>query len=74
MDERDEQGLQDAALALLSVRIGMIMEDHAGEAILSLPKSRTKRLKRFEILRLAGSDIAAMAAAAEAFLRQTQEK
>lgn len=66
MDDSDQQ---NSALALMSVRIGMIMEDHAGEAILSLPKSRAERLKRFERLRVAGSDIAAMASAAEALLR-----
>jgi len=66
-----ERDIEEIALALLSVRIGMIMEDHAGEAILSLPKSRTNRLKRFGRLRVAGSDVAAMAAAAEALLRTT---
>lgn len=71
MTNCDEQELQDTALALLSVRIGVIMEDHVGEAILSLPESRSERLKRFVRLRVAGSDIVAMASAAEALLRRS---
>lgn len=72
--ERDdrERELEDAAVSLLSVRIGMIMEDHAGESVMGLPQSRPERLKRFERLRRAGSDIAAMASAAEALLRRDQ--
>lgn len=65
-----ERELKEAALALLSVRIGMIMEDHAAEAVMALPRSRPERLTRFERLRRAGSDIAAMALAAEVLMRR----
>lgn len=72
--ERDdrERELEDAALSLLSVRIGMIMEDHAGEAVMALPQSRAARLTRYERLRRAGFEIGAMASAAEALLRRDQ--
>jgi len=70
MEHDNREGeLEKAALALLSVRIGMIMEDHAAEAVMSLPQSRTEQRSRFRRLRRAGSDIVAMALAAEALLR-----
>lgn len=61
---------RERALALLSVEIGILMEDHVQQAILSLPAGNRERRERFERLRLAGNDIAAMAAAAEALLRR----
>lgn len=69
-EHNGKEELMGAALALLSVHIGMIMEDHAAEAVMALPRSRPERLKRFERLRRAGSDIRAMAAAAEALMRR----
>lgn len=70
MQEAAEHELEEIALALLSVRIGIIMEDHATEAVMSLPKAPAERVKRFQRLHRAGSDIAAMASAAEALLHR----
>lgn len=68
--DNGEDDLETAALEIPSVRIGMILEDHAAEAVMALPRSRPERLTRFERLRRAGSDIAAMALAAEVLMRR----
>ena len=60
----------DPALQLLSVAIGMIMEDHADEAITRLPADPEARRERFDRLHAAGRDIAAVAEAARALLRR----
>lgn len=67
-----EQDLETTALGLLSVRIGTIMEDHAAEAVMALPRARAEQLRRFRRLRRAGADIAAMALAAEVLLRERE--
>ncbi len=60
----------DPAVQLLSVAIGMIMEDHAEEAVTIVPASVPAQSARFERLRQAGTDIVSLAAAAEVLLRR----
>ena len=60
---------QDELLALLSVRIGMIMEDHVDEAVTVLPERQSECVERFRKLRQAGRDVVALADAAEVLLR-----
>lgn len=54
-------------LGLLSVGIGMIMEDEAAEAVMDLPDDPEARFAR---LRTAGQDITTLADAALAALRR----
>ena len=61
--------VEEEGLALLSVAIGMIMEDHADEAVTALPARHVERRMRFTRLRQAGADIVALAGAADALLR-----
>ncbi len=61
--------VEEEGLALLSVAIGMIMEDHADEAVSALPETSDERRVRFTRLKQAGSDIMALADAADALLR-----
>jgi hypothetical protein len=65
------ESTRDAALAFLSVVIGMIMEDHADEAVSMLPPDEAEREQRFERLRSAGADIVCLAGAAQVLLRRT---
>ncbi len=60
----------DPAVQLLSVAIGMIMEDHVEEAVTTVPPELAAQGARFQRLRQAGSDIVALAAAAEVLLRR----
>lgn len=66
-----EPELVDEALALLSVAIGTILEDHADAAVQAIPSDPDARAARFAALRRAGSDIVALAEAAEALLRRS---
>jgi hypothetical protein len=59
--------LVDPAVRLLSTAIGMIMEDHADQAIQVGPASPTSR---FADLKSAGSDIGTLAEACEVLLRR----
>lgn len=54
--------LVDPAVRLLSTAIGMILEDHADEAITGTAP------ERFGALKLAGEDVAILALAAEILL------
>ena len=58
-------------LALLSVRIASIMEDEVGLAVLALPSVAAEISARFEILRMAGEDIAALSQAVAVVLRRS---
>jgi hypothetical protein len=60
--------LVDEAVSLLSTAIGMIMEDHAAQAIEIGPAPLAA--SHFDELRAAGSDIAILASACEALLRR----
>lgn len=56
--------LVDPAVKLLSTAIGMILEDHCDEALTgSAPE-------RFQVLQLAGEDVAALARAAQVLLER----
>ena len=59
----------DEVLALLSLQIGMIMEDHSAAAILKEWATREECREHFAQLRQAGSDVIALAHAAEVMLR-----
>ena len=61
--------VEEEGLALLSVAIGMIMEDHADEAVMALPSAPDERRLRFRRLGQAGRDIVALAGAADVLLR-----
>jgi hypothetical protein len=65
-----DREVADPAAALLSVAIGMIMEDHVDEAVRLLPAEPEKRRARFNQLGRAGQDVTALAAAAEVLLRR----
>ena len=54
----------------LSVLIGAIMEDEAGEAVTALPRIEGEALSRIARSKQAGSDSASLAAAAEVILRR----
>jgi hypothetical protein len=62
--------ISEMALPLLSVTIGMIMEDEVTEAVITLPSDQAQRAARFEALARAGTDIATLAAAAAVLLRR----
>ncbi len=66
-----DREVAEEALKLLSVAIGMIMEDHAEEAVTALPDGQTEQRARFARLRQAGSDIMAIAGAADVFIRMS---
>jgi hypothetical protein len=57
------------AVRLLSVAIGMIMEDHADGAVSVLSSNVDERRQHFERLGRAGDDISALATAAGVLLR-----
>lgn len=60
--------LVDQAVRLLSTAIGMIMEDHADQAI---QPEVDNPARRFSDLKSAGSDIRALAEASEILLRRS---
>jgi len=66
-----EREFADEMLAMLSVAIGSIMEDEASAAVSMLPAAGADRSRHFEALRRAGSDIAALAVAAEVLLSRS---
>lgn len=55
----------------LCVEAGRIMEDESPELALNLPASQSAIATRLEAMSQAGSDIAALAAAAEVLLRRS---
>lgn len=67
MDEGQSKSV-DEALQLLSVTIGMLMEDHAAEAVSDLPVENQRRQSHFAELASAGRQIEALAVAAQALL------
>lgn len=62
----------DPALALLSTAIWIIMEDHATDAVTSMPGAPSDRQQRFRLLGDAGADIAALSRAAEVLLNRRE--
>jgi hypothetical protein len=60
----------EPVVQLLSTAIGMIMEDHADEAVSTLPPDQATQAVHFQRLRQAGNDIVTLAAAAEVLLRR----
>lgn len=64
-----ENDMTDESVALLSVAIGMIMEDEVDAAVSALPADSAQRHARFTALGQVGRDIVTLAAAAEVLLR-----
>jgi ribosomal protein L18E len=61
----------EPAVKLLSVAIGMIMEDHVDEAVSIMASDLATQSAHFEKLRQAGSDVVTLADAAEVLLRRS---
>ncbi len=64
--------LAERMLPLLSLSIGMIMEDEVDGALTLLPAAAEARSERFQALAQAGRDIAALAEAADVLLRRSR--
>jgi hypothetical protein len=64
-----DEEISSEAARLLSVAIGMIMEDHADSAVSTLSDAADDRRQHFQRLGQAGLDIAALATAADVLLR-----
>jgi hypothetical protein len=68
-----EADVHSQAAQMISVVIGMIMEDHAEAAVSTLPTDREKRHQHFERLGQAGRDIVALATAADVLMRLSSD-
>ena len=67
-----EEDFVRQTVQLLSVAIGMIMEDHAGEGVTALPEDPEARLVRMQRLGAAGRDIDLLARSGEILLRRME--
>ena len=71
MDRSLEPELVDRAVALLGTAVGMIMEDHADQALTIAAGADTAEARTIA-LETAGRDIAALAAAMTVLLRRAE--
>ena len=72
--EEEVMSSDASALALLSLQIGMIMEDHSAAAVLGEWSTLEEGREHFARLHQAGSDILALAHAAEVVLRVQERR
>jgi len=66
-----DREIGDKVLPLLSISIGIIMEEELDAAVSALPVDRDAQRARFADLQRAGQDIAALAQAAEVIIRRS---